>query len=105
MIDPYTTKRLIRDHAPTLFKNGLLNALNSPQTAAPPSVVLKNVGLYGATRVFAGHIEVLRAANGYLVQIGRTEAGESEVYIAPTIADVNDIITAQMVVFRLEDNS
>lgn len=59
----------------------------------------------GHRKIFHGNIEVLQVANGYVVNIGRKEGYEYETYIASTAAEVNDIIAAQIVAFRLEDKS
>jgi hypothetical protein len=53
--------------------------------------------------VFNGKIEVVKVANGYIVNIGRTEGYEFESHIATTPEQVNGIIMSQMVAFRLED--
>ncbi len=53
--------------------------------------------------VFNGRIEVIKVANGYIVNIGRTEGYEYESHIATTPEQVNGIITAQLIAFRLED--
>lgn len=59
----------------------------------------------GHKKLFSAHIEVTQVANGYLVSIGKSEGYDHEVHIATTIAEVNDIIAAQMVAFRLEDKT
>lgn len=56
-------------------------------------------------KLFHGNIEVLQVANGYIVNIGRKEGYEYETHIAQTITEVNEIIAAQIVAFRLEDKS
>lgn len=53
--------------------------------------------------VFSGRLEVIKVANGYIVNIGRLEGYETESHIASTVEEVNAIITAQLVAFRLED--
>lgn len=53
--------------------------------------------------VFNGKIEVIKCANGYLVNIGRTEGYEFETHIAKDVQEVNQIIVSQMVAFRLEE--
>jgi hypothetical protein len=53
--------------------------------------------------VFSGKIEVIKVANGYMVNIGRTEGYEFETFIATSVEEVNRIIMAQMVAFRLEE--
>lgn len=52
--------------------------------------------------IFSARIEVVQVNNGYLVQIGRQEGYEYDSYIATTIKEVNDILTAQMVAMKLE---
>lgn len=56
-------------------------------------------------KLFHGTIEVLQVANGYIVNIGRKEGYEYETHIATSIVEVNEIIAAQIVAFRLEDRS
>ena len=60
---------------------------------------------YMNKKLFHGNIEVLQVANGYVVHIGRKEGYEYESHIAQTITEVNEIIAAQIVAFRLEDKS
>lgn len=52
--------------------------------------------------IFSARIEVVQVNNGYMVQIGRQEGYEYDSYIATTIKEVNDILTAQMVAMKLE---
>lgn len=59
----------------------------------------------GAKKVFHGNIEVLQVANGFVVNIGTREGYEYETHIASTIGEVNEIIAAQIVAFKLEDKS
>jgi len=56
-------------------------------------------------KLFHGMVEVLQVANGYIVNIGRKEGYEFETHIATTITEVNEIINAQIVAFKLEDKS
>jgi hypothetical protein len=53
--------------------------------------------------VFSGLIEVEKAANGFIVRIGRRQGEVATIYVAKDVAEVNGIITAEMVKFRLED--
>lgn len=55
-----------------------------------------------SSTVFRGHVEVIRADNGYIVQVGTKEGYEPRVFIAKDAEDVNNIITAEIVKFRLE---
>lgn len=55
--------------------------------------------------LFKAAIEVVKVANGYLVHIGRREGYSYDTHIAATVAEVNEIIAAQIVAFRLEDRS
>lgn len=52
--------------------------------------------------VFRGHVEVIRADNGYIVQVGTKDGYEPRTFIAKDAEDVNNIITAEIVKFRLE---
>lgn len=56
----------------------------------------------GRELVFRGMVEVEQTCNGYLITIstGNDKPGMS--YIANSLQEVNDIITAQMVCFKLE---
>ena len=44
----------------------------------------------------------IKAANGYIVNIGRREGYEYETFIAESIVQVNEVIAAQMVAMKLE---
>jgi hypothetical protein len=59
----------------------------------------------GNKKVFHGLIEVTQVANGFIVNIGRKEGYEFDTHIATTITEVNEIIAAQIVAFKLEDKS
>lgn len=76
-----------------IFPSGILSQSKLAERAYRPSP---------SKVVFSAKIEVTKVANGYLVNIGRTEGYEYEAHIAHTVEDVNAIITAQMVAFRLE---
>lgn len=52
--------------------------------------------------IFHATIQVVKAANGYIVNIGRREGYEYETFIAESIAQVNEVIAAQMVAMKLE---
>lgn len=56
-------------------------------------------------KVFSGNIEVQHVANGYVVHIGTRDGYEYETHIAASITEVNEIIAAQIVAFRLEDKA
>lgn len=56
-------------------------------------------------KLFHGMVEVQQVANGYIVNIGRREGYEYETHIATSIVEVNKIIAAQIVAFKLEDKS
>lgn len=53
--------------------------------------------------VFRGNIEVERAANGFVVRIGTRQGDIATTYVAKDVSEVNGIITAEMVKFKLED--
>lgn len=52
--------------------------------------------------VFHGRVEVLKANNGYIVNIATREGYECDTYVASTIQEVNDRIAAAIVSFQLE---
>lgn len=56
-------------------------------------------------KIFQGTLEVNQVANGYVVHIGKRDGYEYETHIAATITEVNEIIAAQIVAFKLEDKS
>lgn len=53
--------------------------------------------------VFRGLIEVEKAANGFVVRMGTRQGDIATTYVAKDVAEVNGIITAEMVKFKLED--
>ena len=61
------------------------------------------VGGHNNVIVFRGNIEVERAANGFVVRIGQRQGDVATTYVAKDVAEVNGIITAEMVKFKLED--
>jgi hypothetical protein len=52
--------------------------------------------------IFSGRIEVQQVCNGYIVHIASREGYEFDSHIAPTIKDVNDLISTAIVAFQLE---
>lgn len=81
---------------------------NSVMTTAAGSALLGQMPREFQARnkkLFHGNIEVLQVANGYIVNIGRREGYEYETHIATSVVEVNEIIAAQIVAFRLEDKS
>jgi hypothetical protein len=64
--------------------------------------IMQKEQLPKSKKLFHGTVEVLQAANGYIVNIGRKEGYEYETYIAETITDVNERIAAAIVAFQLE---
>ncbi len=52
--------------------------------------------------VFRGTIEVTQANNGYILRIGTHDGREADVYIAQDVTEVNKLIAAAMVSFKLE---
>ena len=69
------------------------------QTAAHPTERLpktKNIV------VFKGTIEIMQVANGFVMNIATKEGYAYDTYIASTIQEVNERLTATMVAFKLE---
>jgi hypothetical protein len=60
-------------------------------------------GMYNNMIVFKGLVEVERAANGFVVRIGTRQGDVATTYVAKDVSEVNGIITAEMVKFKLED--
>lgn len=85
---------------------GVTLSNNVMTTQAGQAVLAQHVRGYNINKkLFHGQIEVLQVANGYIVNIGRKEGYEYETHIASSIVEVNEIIAAQIVAFRLEDKS
>lgn len=82
------------------LNSGILSANTFPSAMVERS---KSYRVNDSQTVFHANIEVLKVANGYLINIGRTEGYKIETHIATTVEEVNAIIMAQMVAFRLED--
>ena len=80
-----------------------LTATNSGLTAKLDTNYPYTVGGYNNVIVFRGNIEVERAANGFVVRIGTRQGDIATTYVAKDVSEVNGIITAEMVKFKLED--
>jgi len=90
-----------------------MGALGSAWTnvAAAPAVTGRIVdsypytlgGGYNSMIVFRGMVEVEKAANGFVVRVGTRQGEISTTYVAKDVTEVNGIITAEMVKFKLED--
>ena len=90
-------------NAANIGQVGLHNSILSANTF-PSAMVERKIARYNDSQtVFHANIEVVKVANGYLVNIGRSEGYKLETHIATTVEEVNAIIMAQMVAFRLED--
>lgn len=74
-------------------------------TAYQSAQIAERARKVGAKKVFHGNVEVLQVTNGFVVNIGTREGYEYETHIAATITEVNEIIAAQIVAFKLEDKS
>ena len=72
--------------------SALQNITSSTTTAMPLTTSV----------IFHATIQVVKAANGYIVNIGRREGYEYETFIAESIVQVNEVIAAQMVAMKLE---
>lgn len=76
-----------------------MTSVTSAQTAAYPTEHLpktKNIV------VFKGTIEIMQVANGFVMNIATKEGYSYDTYIASTIQEVNERLTATMVAFKLE---
>jgi len=73
-------------------------------TWANPQASIDRYASYGNSMiVFKGLVEVERAANGFVVRIGTRQGDVATTYVAKDVSEVNGIITAEMVKFKLED--
>ena len=52
--------------------------------------------------VFKGTIEIMQVANGFVMNIASKEGCSYDTYIASTIQEVNERLTATVVAFKLE---
>lgn len=105
----------IRDMMHSLLgqNTGLMAAQSSQMAQLSANIGAYNNAILGAEqarksmnkKIFDGRIEVQQVANGFVVHIGRKEGYEYETHIAATITEVNEIIAAQIVAFKLEDRS
>lgn len=77
---------------------------NSQAVWSNPQVSIDRYPSYGNSMiVFRGLVEVEKAANGFVVRIGTRQGDVATTYVAKDVSEVNGIITAEMVKFKLED--
>lgn len=77
---------------------------NSQAVWSNPQVSIDRYPSYGNSMiVFKGLVEVEKAANGFVVRIGTRQGDVATTYVAKDVSEVNGIITAEMVKFKLED--
>lgn len=67
----------------------------------PSPMIEKQARQPSPSLVFSGRVEVIRADNGYIVQVGTKEGYEPRTFIAKDAEEVNTIITTEIVKFRL----
>ena len=86
-----------------------INAINNGSTLTHQGMLAQHIASAQRhstnKKVFHGMVEVNQVANGYIVTIGTREGYEYETHIASSITEVNEIIAAQIVAFKLEDKS
>jgi hypothetical protein len=87
----------------SMFGGAIGNAAVNTVSLQPGLMAQQAVKHPGNKKVFHGMVEVTQVANGYIVNIGRKEGYEYETHIASNITEVNEIIAAQIVAFKLED--
>ena len=86
--------------------NGAAGMQAAMNTVGPAYVAEQARRMNPSTKkIFHGNVEVMQVANGFVVNIGRKEGYEYETHIASSITEVNEIIAAQIVAFKLEDKS
>lgn len=77
---------------------------NSQAAWNNPQISIDRYPSYGNSMiVFRGMVEVEKAANGFVVRIGTRQGDVATTYVAKDVSEVNGIITAEMVKFKLED--
>ena len=87
-----------------------LGATAYPTGATMTSVASAQTATYPTDRlpktkniiVFKGTIEIMQVANGFVMNIATKEGYAFDTYIASTIQEVNERLTATMVAFKLE---
>lgn len=89
------------------FEKAQRELLMSAITTSIPSsgnTILGQAKMYSSKSrtVFHGRVEVLKANNGYIVNITTKEGYECDTYVAATIQEVNERIAAAIVSFQLE---
>jgi len=57
---------------------------------------------FASDTVFSGYVRVDKLLNGYVVHFSKNEGSITQKYVALTIKEVNEIITSEMVKFKLE---
>ena len=77
---------------------GILNSQASTQRRATPP----HYSPHNDEVIFSGYVRVDKLLNGYVVHFSRNEGDITLKYVALTIKEVNDIITSEMVQFKLE---
>jgi len=79
---------------------GILNS----QTSVPLGQAQKQWSMQQdfTDTVFSGYVRVDKLLNGYVVHFSKNEGSITQKYVALTIKEVNEIITSEMVKFKLE---
>lgn len=99
----------MKDLLHSMFGGAISNAAANTATAAHQGLLAQQISSAQRhstnKKVFHGLIEVTQVANGFIVNFGRKEGYEYETHIASSITEVNEIIAAQIVAFKLEDKS
>lgn len=86
----------------TAFPSGMTIENKLAAMGQAPKLI-KPVRANTTKRLFSGVIQVDQVANGYTVSIATQEGSVYDTHVARTIAEVNEIIAAQMVAFKLEN--
>lgn len=66
---------------------------------AQPSITIGSLDYLSSSPM---NIQIHKVNNGFVLRCGRQDGGLAEVYIAQTIEEVNQIITTELVVKKME---
>lgn len=82
--------------------NPQLGAMNAGYQQSVESYRSQILGSPSSATVFRGYVEVEKATNGYIVRMAIKEGALATTSIANSVEEVNQIIAAAMVSFKLE---
>jgi hypothetical protein len=104
------TLRKWMDNMSTFIGNSIPAAVANSQVTAPQKTLTGSINpntyrAYSDMDYMTAHpmnIQIHRATNGFIVRCGMSEGASYSVHIAKTIEEVNEIITTELVVKKME---